>query len=189
MDPSHQFETITQLLDRLDIDCEAYEFHGVATALITRFPGDAASQWLELFKLSADPQDLLQQESIAQLNNELDLISNSLNDELLGFQPLIADDEEPLTERVYSLASWCQGYLLGLNYQDNHWIEEQSSEFQEMVDDLMGISQIESYQLQEGEEDEHSLFEIVEYVKAGVLFIHGTIHTLENGYQLQPTIH
>ncbi len=188
MNSSQQLETLTLLLERLNLDCEPYEFHGVATALVTRSPDDAPSQWMELFKLIADPQDLLQQETIARLNSELELIFDSLNDELLGFQPLIADDNESLTERVYSLANWCQGYLLGLNYQDSQWIEQQAPEFQEMVDDLMEISQIESFQLEDGEEDEHSLFEIVEYVKTGVLLIHGTLHSNPDGMQ-QPTIH
>ena len=44
----------------------------------------------------------------------LDFVGDSLanlRDEDLGFRPLIADDDEPLTQRVDDLAEWCGSFL------------------------------------------------------------------------------
>ncbi len=186
---SEQIEVLAQLLERAETECEPYEFHGVITALVSLYEDDVDALWLEFFKVEYDPNDLVVKETIDQINQQIDLINQGLSEDALSFMPLMPDDEEPFQERVYALASWCQGYIMGLNFKGSQWIDGQSQELKEMIKDLEEISQIENYNFDQTEEDERSLFEIIEYVKTGVIFIHDTLTTIKQESQQKHTIH
>ena len=182
-------ENLAKSLDILNVDCETYEFHGVVTALATIFGDQACELWQQLFKLEIDPHDLTMKEQLQQVNVMVKSLVKMLDEDLLSFTPHIPDDDEPIAERIYALASWCQGYLLGLNYKDAEWLKTQSDEFTELMDDLQEIARIESYQYEEGEEDEHSLSDIIEYVRTGIFFVFDTVQTIKEDVEASPTIH
>ena len=94
---------------------------------------------------------------------------HQLDDEELGFELWLPDDDESLEDRTLSLAQWCSGFLAGLGSACS--LESLSEPAREALEDLIEISRAE---LSSGhgagnEEEEAAYAEIVEYVRVVAL--------------------
>ena len=76
----------------------------------------------------------------------------------------------PLREQANTLVEWCQGFLVGLGLSS---VETSDEEVLEMIKDISEISQLE-VDLLDNEENAQDFYEIVEFVRMGVLFIQET---------------
>ena len=73
----------------------------------------------------------------------LDFVGDSLanlRDEDLGFRPLIADDDEPLTQRVDDLAEWCGSFLGGFAAANATGRDQLPVDIQEIIRDFATLS-------------------------------------------------
>ena len=77
----------------------------------------------------------------------------------------------PLREQANTLVEWCQGFLVGLGLSS---VETSDEEVLEMIKDISEISQLE-VDLLDNEENSQDFYEIVEFVRMGVLFIQETL--------------
>lgn len=99
----------------------------------------------------------------------------SLDDEGMGFAPLLPKDSEALALRIQALGQWASGFLYGLASQPGFQPDQASEASQEAIKDLAAISQAESDNLEEGlttDEDETDYAELVEYVRVVVQVIY-----------------
>ena len=109
----------------------------------------------------------------------LDFVGDSLanlRDEDLGFRPLIADDDEPLTQRVDDLAEWCGSFLNGFAAANATGRDQLPEDIQEIIRDFATLSSMGSevdLEDDEGEsaQDEESFSEIYEFVRVSVLLV------------------
>ena len=109
----------------------------------------------------------------------LDFVGDSLanlRDEDLGFRPLIADDDEPLTQRVDDLAEWCGSFLSGFAAANATGRDQLPVDIQEIIRDFATLSSMGSevdLEDDEGEsaQDEESFSEIYEFVRVSVMLV------------------
>lgn len=97
-----------------------------------------------------------------------------LEDEGLGFSPLLPADELPLPERAQALGQWVSGFLVGLGFGGLSQDGSASRDVREALRDLSAITQIEM-DAAGGEEDEVAYAELVEYVKVAVLLLRANL--------------
>lgn len=151
---------------------ELAECHGLLCGLVCRGAAETSGEFLDqaaAMQLLVEPGDVLRsalvdawQRTVAQLE-----------DEYLGFQLWLPDDEEPLEERTIALAQWCSGFLAGLG--SGGQLDALSDDAREAIEDLQQIARAEmsagADPREDGdmEEDEAAYAEIVEYVRVVAL--------------------
>lgn len=85
----------------------------------------------------------------------------------------LPDDELDLTQRVRSLAAWCQGYLVGFGTGSAQLnMTKFSAETEEALNDIVNISNLsDEFDSGEDEDNEAAYAELVEYLKVAVLLM------------------
>jgi uncharacterized protein YgfB (UPF0149 family) len=149
------------------------ECHGVLCGLVCRSPGDATGDFLHHLaelQLLVNPDVALR----AALMEAFECTAQQLEDEDMGFELWLPDDDEQLEDRTIALAHWCNGFLAGL--ASGGPFDILSEEAGEAVDDLQQIARAELVVPEAGdqdsEEDEVAYTEIVEYVRVVTLMMH-----------------
>ncbi|WP_019603826.1 UPF0149 family protein [Teredinibacter turnerae] len=141
-----------------------------------------AAQWNTLALEFMDLEHLaLADEQSALLALILERTQALLDDQQLGFTPLLPADETSLDNRARELGAWCEGFLHGLGQaigQSGLSADTGlSDDVKDSLRDLAHISQAEA--ISEGdsetEQDEVYWVELVEYVKVAVLNIYNDI--------------
>ncbi len=100
------------------------------------------------------------------------------------FQPLLADDETAIEQRLVLLGEWCQGYLFGLGQSGLTDQTPLTADIADVLHDLAAISQVG---LDDGSDDQEASYtELVEYLRVAVLLVAAE---LDNSDQQQPTLH
>lgn len=85
----------------------------------------------------------------------------------LDFQLLLADDDEPLAERLDGLGRWCQGFLTGFGLAGGDAADEET---QEALRDIGAIAQVGADE-EDTEQNDSDLFAVTEYVRLAVLHL------------------
>ena len=113
-----------------------------------------------------------------------------LEDPELGFRLFLPDDETPLAQRAVALSAWCDGYLFGLNLAGHLELHKLSDEARDFSRDLLDIGRLD-HDAEEGEEGEAAFFDIVEYVRMGVLVLRDELLALgaAGAGRRPPTLH
>ena len=150
------------------------ELHG----MVTGFLAASACPTVEDFPLSqlvALAGDQALTDEVAVLEFVAATLAN-LRDEDLGFAPLIADDEEPLTQRVDELAEWCGSFLSGFAAANATGRDQLPMDIQEIIRDFATLSGMGSdvdiaSADDDSAQDEESFSEIYEYVRVSVLLV------------------
>ena len=146
--------------------------------MVTGFLAASACPTVEDFPLSqlvALAGDQALTDEVAVLEFVAATLAN-LRDEDLGFAPLIADDEEPLTQRVDELAEWCGSFLSGFAAANATGRDQLPVDIQEIIRDLATLSGMGSdvdiaSADDDSAQDEESFSEIYEYVRVSVLLV------------------
>jgi uncharacterized protein YgfB (UPF0149 family) len=148
------------------------ECHGVLCGVICRESGGTADncmQHLAALNLLVDPSPALE----AVFLELFESTARQLEDEEMGFELWLPDDDELLEERTICLARWCEGFLAGVSSRGP--FEALSDEAGEAIDDLQQIAGAELTVLEsekeDSEDDEAALAEIVEYVRVVTLMM------------------
>jgi len=155
---------LSQVLQQQQAGADAAEFHGQLCGLLAVDSQLSLTDWLAtvlpgvvVASLPTNVQTVFQ----ALLENS----RNGLRDESFGFQLVLPDDDTDLAVRVEALGHWCQGFLLGVSSAGISDPKVLPGDLPEILDDFLGISQAESYELADEEEDEAAYTELMEYVR------------------------
>ena len=145
---------------------ELAECHGLLAGLLCCNTGITAGDFLShlaAMQLLLEPGEAMS----AVMVEAWESTGKQLEDEELGFELWLPDDDELLEERAIALGQWCSGFLAGLGSASR--LEGLSEEAREALADLMEISRAElsstSGDAAGSEEDEGAFAEIVEYVR------------------------
>jgi hypothetical protein len=141
--------------------------------------------WLNEVLVSIDLNNLLEKESHQVLAEVFNNTSDQLADPTLNFWPVIADDISTLREQANTLVEWCQGFLVGLGLSS---VETTDEEVLEMIKDISEISQLDG-DLLDSEENTQDFYEIVEFVRIGVLFIQETLQPSKQDFISPDLLH
>lgn len=177
------------LIRQTDAETPAPEVHGVLTGLLCAQSGGGRQAWLRTVRaeieggpaLSEQGEDLLvalHEETVRQLSSSD-----------LDFEPLLADEDAELEERVRSLGQWCQGYLWGLGLGGVGKERDLPADTAEAVRDLAEIARAGEYDVEEGDADEAALTELVEFLRTVVLMVHEELNPTKAPPLQEETLH
>jgi uncharacterized protein YgfB (UPF0149 family) len=186
--PLPDYDHINDALQGLSSQFDAAEFHGQLCGLLCTHDRLQLPDWLALSLPEHDTA------ALSAVNHELfqALLGYSqagLTSEDFGFQLLLPDDTVGLGARVDALGNWCQGFLLGISHAGVSDIQTLPGELPEIVKDFLNISQAESFELADEEEDEAAYTELVEYVRVGVQLFHEEMRGQQNVETAPPGTH
>ena len=176
------YELAKDALQKLNTDDTISSAHGLLCGFYCVKQDISLDDWLNEVLVSIDLNNLLEKESHQILAEIFNNTSEQLADPTLNFWPVIADDESPLREQANTLVEWCQGLLVGLGLSS---VETTDEEVLEMIKDISEISQLDA-DLLDSEENTQDLYEIVEFVRIGVLFIQETLQPSKQDF-ISPT--
>lgn len=171
MDNLIDYDEVKDVLHHLNTDDTITSAHGILCGFACVNPDLKLDDWLNEILISIDFNNLNQKTAHMHLVSIYNNTLSQLGSEILKFQLLIADENHNLREQSDTLAQWCQGFLLGLGLKK---IRLNNEEVQEMIQDFSKISNMDGNIL-DSEENANDLYEIIEFVRMGVLFIQETL--------------
>ncbi|MBF0266649.1 MAG: YecA family protein [Gammaproteobacteria bacterium] len=168
-------EYFRPFLQQIGMNSSLAEAHGLFTGILCVNPPSLKETqtflWFDLLDLHMDSNNYLASEA----RNEIDVFYQSilaqLNSEDLDFKLLISE-EDNINDQVTDFSVWIQSFLYGLGLNKEALLDKGSQEIKDFIKDIVEISHAEDYQLSDSDEDENALFELVEYVRMGVLLIY-----------------
>jgi uncharacterized protein YgfB (UPF0149 family) len=158
-----QFEQVLRSARALPEPAEA---HGTLAGALCSSRDYGLIEWLREILPDDSPDDAALQSSVLQ--NVYDAMVRSLGGADSSFEPLLPDDESPLSQRADALSSWCQGFLYGLGSGSASDPSTVSTEAGEIIRDLTEITHVGVDAGDETEENEVAFAEVVEFVRVGV---------------------
>ena len=176
------FDLAKDALQKLNTDDTISSAHGLLCGFYCVKQDIQLDDWLNEVIVTIDLQNLLEKESHQVLAEIFNNTSEQLADPTLNFWPVIADDMCTLREQANTLVEWCQGFLVGLGLSS---VETTDEEVLEMIKDISEIAQLDA-DLLDSEENTQDLYEIVEFVRIGVLFIQETLQPSKQDF-ISPT--
>jgi len=170
------YKKLASMLREHAVDSSVSEVHGMICGLLcSETVVEGSNQGLAIFDghKGTVPRDL----KLSFLSVMTDLKS-TLSDGQLEFTLLLADDDSIISERIESVVNWCRGYLSGLVEGGVKEFESLSPEANELVHDIIALSELEVDADDEPQEQqEQHITEIEEYLKIGVQYIYDELHT------------
>lgn len=154
----------------------AAEGHGLLCGLLCSQPGMDREEWAKRLLSGGWEAQVPIHVTAADEDWEIartlyDVTVAQLEDPDLNFGLLLPDEEEPLLARSVALGEWCEGFLYGLSLGGVKDFSMFSEEAREFAEDLVEISRLEQ-EPDDSEENESALFDIIEYVRMGVIMLH-----------------
>ncbi len=148
--------------------------------------------------------DLWQDHLLSGIDDALDLddcsailsqLANQVSEEILAeeisFTLLLPDDESTISERSRALAEWCVGFISGLGIGGLGEKPQLIDECDEFIKDLVSLSRMETMveDNEDNEDAEAALFEIVEYIRIGVITLHQEWHYMGDNNESPKVLH
>jgi uncharacterized protein YgfB (UPF0149 family) len=176
------YDLAKDAIQKLNTDDTISSAHGLLCGFYCVKQDIQLDDWLNEVIVTIDLKNLLEKESHQVLAEIFNNTSEQLADPTLNFWPVIADDMCTLREQANTLVEWCQGFLVGLGLSS---VETTDEEVLEMIKDISEIAQLDA-DLLDSEENTQDLYEIVEFVRIGVLFIQETLQPSKQDF-ISPT--
>jgi len=142
------------------------EAHGLISGILCAHSKNTEFSWEELIgeKNLGKNQELLQK--------LYDGSAAQLEDFSFEFQLVLPTDSESLPVRAEALTLWCQGFLTGINFISKRSKQAQSTETEEIINDIVEIAKMNYEDVVASEEDEAAFVELVEYVRMAAISIY-----------------
>ena len=179
------YDLARDALQKLNTDDTISSAHGLLCGFYCVKQDVSLDDWLNEVLVSIDLKNILAKESHQVLAEIFNNTSEQLADPTLNFWPVIADDVSPLREQANTLIDWCQGFLVGLGLSS---METSDEEVTEMIKDISEISQLDA-DLLDTEDNAQDFYEIVEFVRIGVLSIQETLQPSKQDFISPTQIH
>jgi len=170
-------EGLKPYLQHVGMSSSIAEAHGLFSGLIClenskkqESEDKKTPSWLKTLDLDYDDNNLLVKEAIEVVDAFYQSIKTSLTSTDIEFQLAIFENDT-IEQRLADFSIWVQSFLYTLGLNKNFNLQDCSEQTQEIINDLVKISHAEDYELSAEEEDEQSLFELIEYVRIGTIII------------------
>lgn len=170
----NNFQKLEDCLAKVRVAAGAAETHGTLCGALCVLGELGEKEWLAL---AVESEGELSAEARQQLLSLQEQMQAELQDEAIGFAPLLPEDDAALDVRANAIGDWCRGFLYGLSHGGIQDVSKLPGDAAEVVEDFLAISQIGT----EGMEDESAeaqLLEITEYVRVGVLLVNEELRAM-----------
>lgn len=135
------------------------ELHGILTGIVCVTKAPTKAQWVTILDTLKIPA--LEDDALQLLSDEAEDIAAAIHDDELDYLPILPDDQHSLTERVYALADWCQGVVLGFGLASGHLRKDEA----EWIEHLQDVANVDFSDEQDDEDNEDSYEELYEFVR------------------------
>jgi uncharacterized protein YgfB (UPF0149 family) len=169
--PPLTHEELSRVLASLGLGVGASELHGSLTGYLTAGGTAGADAWPAALEIDAADEAALGHEAIGRLYRDC---RAELDDPDLGFEPLLPPDDAPLARRGDALVEWCRGFLGGVGLAGSP-TALLSADANEVLADFGRIAASRFDYEGDEEEDESALGEVLEFVRVGVMLLHGEL--------------
>ncbi len=169
---------LQEALQKVDATMEASETHGALCGMLCAQGSADINQWQQHVVGEQEGGNALVGELADELQQMYVTTISALNNEVAEFECLLAADEDKLSERVYSLANWCQGFLYGLaagGIKEGNKMPDDSTE---LMRDFIAISQA-AFDDEESENSEEDYMQLVEFVRMGTLLMNEELQPMK----------
>ncbi len=184
-----EFDLVNDALQRISPDFDPAELHGQLCGMLCTVSDVDLDTWLQPNLEESNDPSLWSRDSIELLQSLIRVTASQFSEGEMGLELLLPSDEAGVAARLEALGRWCQGFLLGISFGGVDDIESLPGELSELVGDLVNISQIDKYDLDdEEEEDEASYMELMEFVRLGVQLFYEEMHAGGKGEEDAPRI-
>ncbi len=142
-------------------DISISELHGIMTAVMTVcLPADGDTWAILLDELGFTP---LETDALTLLTDYSEDVSFMLKDQddAYTYEPLLPDDEHPLSERFMALKDWAGGFITGLGVAEINLNDEEK----EQIAYLAKIASIRPDENDEFDGDEESYLQLFEFAR------------------------
>lgn len=183
------YDELSSLYERIGIDTNAAETHGIVTGLVcSGADRDSMQDALYLIVGSERLSDNLSQAVSQVLVEMYDAILRSFNNDNFDYELVLPHDDAGMGERTDAVASWCQGFVLGLLQNEDISVDSLPQDTAEIVRDIMAIAEVESLTEmvdddEQTESEDRSLTEIEQYIRAGAQLVYEELNPAT------PTLH
>lgn len=176
----------------IGLDYNTAESHGLLCGLLCAQPELLYTDWLH--QLNEEAGETANQNTRDQYQQALENFFSSTLTHLgsadFSFQPLLPNDDAPLSERTQALTDWCQGFLYGVGSSQLNKRDNLPNDINEILNDLTEISRAIYNDTGTNEEDEVAYFELIEYIRGAVMLIYAeSQHALIQPTDDKPTVH
>lgn len=185
------YDDLTVRLGSCGDGLSAAEGHGLLCGLLCSHPNMDREEWARRllsggWEAQAPIHVTASEEDWEIARTLYDVTVAQLEDPELNFALLLPDEDVVLLERSVALGEWCEGFLYGLSLGGVKDFSVFSEETREFAEDLVEISRLEQ-EADESEENESAMFDIIEYVRMGVIMMHDELAPLAaNDVDLSP---
>jgi uncharacterized protein YgfB (UPF0149 family) len=163
-DTSVSYADIQRVLVQSHALADAAEAHGTLSGALCAAGTYHLDDWLgEIL-----PEGRADSESAAWLRALFEATTAALTDSQMGFQLLLPEDDDALTQRTEALGEWCRGFLYGLGSGHVRDLQALGDEADEILKDITAITQVGVDPQDEDESNEEAYAELVEFVRVGV---------------------
>ncbi len=150
------------------------ELHGMLCGLLGGGARPSTSKWqgialafLDLEELDASLISAEFRQAIADMHSAT-LVA--LEDESMGFNLVLPDEDVDMGQRLQALSQWCHGFLSGFGSSGLSGEQSFSPESAEALRDLAAIVQIGTDE-DDTDQSEADLFEVCEYVRVAAIHL------------------
>lgn len=177
---------LEELLYRIDAAMGAADAHGALCGMICARGTIELSEWVGHVIGEQEQGNELLHDVVHKLSELHQSTLEMMNDATGDFKLLLMDDDDPLAERVETLAAWCQGFIYGLAAGGIKEGNELPEDTAELLKDMIEISRaghdVDDTGVEESDvnDDEEAYMEIEEYVRMGVLLIYEELQPLQS---------
>lgn len=152
------FEWYSNFSDIVEISSPS-ELHGLLTGIVCVTEAPTPEQWLLILSTLNVPA--LTEHQLDILTEETKDIAHALAEDDLDYVPMLPDEEHPLKDRVYALADWCAGVILGFGLASGHIRQDE----RELIGHLQDVAAVEFEDSDDDENGEESYLELYEFVR------------------------
>lgn len=149
---SKQFSEIAEL-------SSPSELHGILTGIVCVTEAPTQEQWSLILSTLNVPT--LDHDALQLLTEEAEDTAHALSEDDLDYIPMLPDDKNTLQDRVFALADWCAGVVLGFGLASGHI----RSDERELIGHLQDVAAVEFEDSDDDEEGEESYQELYEFVR------------------------
>ena len=177
---------LEELLYRIDAAMGAADAHGALCGMLCARGTIELSEWVDHVIGEQEQGNEMLHDVVHKLSELHQSTLEMMNDATGDFKLLLMDDDDPLSERVETLAAWCQGFIYGLAAGGIKEGSELPEDTAELLKDMIEISRaghdVDDTGVEESDDndDEEAYMEIEEYVRMGVLLVYEELQPLQS---------
>ncbi|NOY63024.1 MAG: UPF0149 family protein [Gammaproteobacteria bacterium] len=184
------FYEFSDVLHDVQITLGGAESHGVLCGLLCVQGSIDVAAWISYIDSSehannAEGPHSLSEEQRITLTKVRSETMRQLNDAECNFQPLLPSDNNPLGARTEALSEWSRGFLFGLVSGGLKKIDPIPAIVNEVVRDLVALSQADHVNTDSDNDNEAAYAELVEYLRSAALLTYEELQPPEKVPTLQ----